>query len=132
MCALELPGGQAAPLEERPRLVDEDPLDEAAGEGGAERSDGGPVTAGREAARVAVRERRRPRLEEGGCVIAHPAAALDLLPVDLPCARRRIGGAPHLVESPGEVDGSRARGEEGIYRLVEIFARGEGEGIPVG
>ena len=48
---LELPRGEAGALEERPGLVDEHALEQAALPRGAERADGGAVAAGREAAR---------------------------------------------------------------------------------
>ena len=106
---LELPRGEARALEERPRLVDENALEQPALGCGAERADRGAVAAGGEAAGVAVRERARPGLEELGGVRGHPPAALDLLVVERarPLGRRVIA---HLGERPRKVDRGRPRG----------------------
>ena len=61
---LELPGRQPGALEERSRLVDPDVREQALLPGALERAHRASVTAGREAARVAVRERPRPGAEE--------------------------------------------------------------------
>ena len=96
--ALELPRGEAGALEERPRLVDEDSVEQAALGRGAERADRRAVAAGGEPAGVAVRERARPGPEELGGVRGHPPAALDLLaraarapaPASAPPASERV------------------------------------------
>ena len=96
---LELPGGEARALEQRPRLVDEHVLEQAALPGGAERADRGAVAARREAAGVAVRERARAGREELGRVRGHAPAALDLLVVERARAlRRRV--VAHLRRAP--------------------------------
>ena len=108
---LELPRRQARALKQRPRLVDPDVREQSALERGDERANGGAITARREPARVAVRERARPGREQVGRVRRHLPAPLDLGDVDrarvLP---RRI--AAHLVERPSEVDGRRPRGAQ--------------------
>jgi hypothetical protein len=55
---LELPGRQAAALQEGPRLVDEDCGNQAAAEGGADRAEPAPVATGRQSAGVAVGQGR--------------------------------------------------------------------------
>ena len=79
---LELPRGEARALEQRPRLVDEHALEQAALPGGAQRADRGAVAAGREAARVAVRERARAGREQLRGVRGHAPAAVDLFAVE--------------------------------------------------
>jgi len=54
---LELPRGEARTLQQRPRLVDPDALEQSALPGRAQRPERTAVTAGREAAGVAVRQR---------------------------------------------------------------------------
>ena len=105
---LELPGGQPRALEQRPRLVDPDVREQAVLPRGAQRADRGAVAAGREPARVAVRQRARPRAEERSRVRRHPAAALDLFLVQ---RARPLGArvAAHLLERPDEVHGRRPR-----------------------
>ena len=88
---LELPGGEPRALEQRPRLVDEHVLEQAALPGGAERADGRAVAAGREPAGVAVGERARAGREQLGGVRGHAPAALDLLAVERACARSGVG-----------------------------------------
>ena len=68
---VELPCSQARALEQRPRLVDPDVLDEAALPGRAHGAERRPVAARRQAARVAVRQEPRPGLDRG----ARPRAA---------------------------------------------------------
>ena len=97
-----------APLQQRPRLVDPNVLEQAALARGDQRADRAAVAAGRETAGVAVRERTRAGVEERRRVRRHRAAALDLVAVELSRGLvRRLG--VHLVERPAEVDGGRPR-----------------------
>jgi hypothetical protein len=128
----EFPGGQAAPLEQRAGLVYEHLPENPTREGRPEGPDRAPVAAGREAARIAVRERARARAEQVGRVLAHLPAALHLLFVDLPGSRARIDGAANLAERPGEVHRRGAGRKEDGDGLVEILPTRGGEGVPVG
>ena len=104
----QLPRGQPGALEQRPRLVDPNVRQQVALPRGEQRADGAAVSAGREAAGVAVGERTRPGLEQPGGVAGHAPAALDLVGVNRPrVLRRRV--VAHLVECPAEVDRSRPR-----------------------
>ena len=102
---LELPGREPSSLEERTRFVDVDVLDEPTLERGADRAEGGAVTARRERPRVAVGERPGLRTEQLEGAFAH----LDT-PRHFPAMERtrplgeivRIGsGGPHLGDRPG-------------------------------
>ena len=128
---LELPRGEAGTLEQRPGLVDEHSLEQAALRRGAERADRGAVAAGREAAGVAVGQRARARPEELGGVRGHPAAALDLFVVEgaSPLGRRVVA---HPRERPGEVDRGRPRAREHPLGLGEVVSAQRGEREPVG
>ena len=128
---LELPRGEARPLEQRSRLIDEHACEQATFPGGAQRADRGAVAASGEPAGVAVRERPRPRDEELGGVRGHAAAALDLLSVQRAGALGRRVGA-HLLERPEEVDRRGPRGCEVPLGGREIVAAQRGEREPVG
>jgi len=55
-------------------------------------------------------------------MLAHPAAAVDLVLVDPPRSLRGILiGAPHLLDRPREVHRGRARGEQHVRGLGEIL-----------
>ena len=122
---LELPGGEAHTLEQRPGLVDQNPLQQAPLPRRAERAERGAIPAGRQAARVAVRQRPGPGLEERRGVRAHAPAALDLVPVDLASAVgerfRLLGRGPHLGQRPGEIDRRRSRRCQDAHRVVEVL-----------
>ena len=75
---LELPGRQPRALQQRPRLVDPDVREQAVLPRRAQRADRRAVAAGREAARVAVRQGLRAGPEERGGVGTHAPAAIDL------------------------------------------------------
>ena len=127
---LELPGGQPRALQERPRLVDPDVLDQTLLPRRAQRADGGAVAAGREPARVAVRQRTRSRAEQRRRVRRHPAAARDLFLVQCACP---LGGgiSAHLLERPDEVHGRRPRlGEHAVGR-IEILPALHGQRVAV-
>ena len=106
---LELPRGQPLALQQRPRLVDPDVLDEPRLPGCAHRAERRPVATGRERAGVAVREEARAGRHERGGVRAHPPAARDLFLVERARPLGR-GIVAQLVERPAEVDRRRAGG----------------------
>src|SRR5438034_10255293 len=74
-----------------------------------------------EAARVAVRESARARVEQRGRVERHLPAALGLFAMELARPIGRILGGPYLAKSPGEVyRGRPCRGEHcgGLVKVV--------------
>ena len=116
----ELPRGQPGALQERARLVHPHVLDEAAlprSPNGAERR---PEATCCQAARVAMSQDPRARLDEVGRVRGHPPAALDLGFVNrASMVRARI--VPHLVECPAQVDRRRACRRELVVGDVEVL-----------
>ena len=106
---LELPRGQPRALEQRPRLVDPDVLEQAALPRREQRADRAAVAAGREAARVAVRQRARARARAAR-PRARPSRRQRSTSSRWIAARvlgRRV--VAHLVERPAEVDRRRPR-----------------------
>ena len=127
---VELPCGQALTLEERPRLVDPDVLDEPVLPRSAHRAERRSIAAGGEPARVAVREEARSGRHERGGVLTHPPTARDLFLVQ--CARPLGSGiVAQLVERPAEVDCSRTGGQEHLVRPVQILSVLSRQGEPV-
>ena len=92
--ALELPRRQPPALEERPRLVDEDVLDEPALVARLDSAERRAVAARGEPACVAVRQRRRALAEKPGRVLAHAPATLHLAAVDIARPLGEIAVAP--------------------------------------
>ena len=128
---LELPGGQPRALEERPRLVHPDVLDEPGLVCGPDRPERCPVAACCEAAGVAVRQHARTGRDELDRMLPHPPAALDLVCVDpLGALARRV--VAHRVERPAEVDRRRPRRREHLGRGVEVVPALGGERHAVG
>ena len=128
---LELPRRQPRTLEQRPRLVDPDVREQIALPRGEQGADSAAVPAGREAARVAVRQRARARAEQPGGVGGHAPAALDLVGVD----RARVLGrriAAHLVERPAEIDRRRPRLAQHPIGLGQVLPTRGRERIAVG
>ena len=97
---------------------------------GPQRAERRPVTAGREGARVAVRERARPRLEQHRGVRGHPLTALDLVTVD---SSRVLDGrfGAHLIECPTQVDRRRAALAKRPFGRDEILALRRSERVAV-
>src|SRR4029079_6330254 len=88
-----------------------------------DRAERRPVAAGRETARVAVRQDAGPVREQLDRVRAPRRAPLDLVRGDaLGALARRI--VAHRVEGPAEIDGGRPRREERLVRLVQRFPPG--------
>ena len=127
---LELPRSEARALEQRPRLADEHVGEQAALPRRPQRAERRPVAAGREGARVAVRERARPRLEQLGGVRGHPPAALDLVTVD---SSRVLGGrfGAHPSSAQPEVDRRRAAVAQHAFGRDEILALRGSERVAV-
>ena len=128
---LELPRGQARTLEQRARLVDPDVIEQATLVRCDERADGAAVSARREAACVAMRQRACAGGQEVGGVRRHPAAALDLVGVQLSrvLVRRLV---LHHIERPREIDRRRPRAAQHFVRRDRILAVRNGERVAVG
>jgi hypothetical protein len=128
----EFPGSQPPSLEERPGLADEDVAHEPALEAGLDRPKRRAVATGREAAGVAMRERRGAFVEKGCGVVAHAPAALDLGAMEItgPLGEVAVRLA-HLLHGPRKVDRGRARGDQYLRRLVEVLASTRGERVAV-
>ena len=118
---LELPGGQPRALEERPRLVHPDVLDEPGLVRGPDRTERRAVPPGRETAGVAVRQHARTRGKELHGMLPHPPAALDLVGVD-PLGTLACRLVAHRLERPAQVDRGRTRGRKHMERGVEVIA----------
>ena len=127
---LELPCSQAFTLQERPRLVDPDVVDEPRFPCCSHGAECRSVATRGEPARVAVREEARSRRHERGGVLTHPPAARDLFLVQ---RTRPLGGGivAQLVERPAEVDRRRARGHEHLVRTVQVLPTLRRQGEPV-
>ena len=89
---LELPGGQARALEQRPRLADPDVRDATRLEGCADGAEGGSVASGREAACVAVREHARGCREQS-TACAHIRRQRSTSSAWMRSARSRVGSS---------------------------------------
>ena len=128
---LELPRGQPRALEQRPRLVDEHVPDEPLRPRLVQRAQRAPLAARRQPARVAVRQRAAPLGDQRGRVHAHPAAALDLLRVELPGPLGRVGRRAHLPQGPGEVRRRGPRRFQASRGRVEVLPTLGRERVPV-
>ena len=130
--ALELPGREPPALQKRPRLVDEDVLDEPALVARLEGAEGRAVAARGEPASVAVSQRRRALAEKPGRVLAHAPAALHLEAVDIARPLGEVAvGLPHLRDRPRQVHRGRPRRDQHFRRLVQVLPVRGGERVPV-
>ncbi len=127
---LELPGCEPRALQERPRLVDEHALEEAALPRGAERADRGAVAAGREPACVAMRQ--------GACAGPKSSAACAAIRLQRSTsspwsarARAGVGSSRIRVERPEEIDGGGPRRRKRPLGRAEILSAERRERQPV-
>ena len=137
----ELPGREPRALQNGARLARDDSNALASRACRAHDAERRSAAAGRQRARVAVRENRRAVRHARRADPAHRPARRDVLAVDVARLGREArhalvgregrnarGHPSHPVERPGEVHGRRSRAEQSCARRAH--RRGEGERVP--